>query len=177
MFNCDYSITCNTNRSLLFSQNKGMSQIRVWPVCNLFKTVVSAPEVFMLTSNTCLAMKFSVSKSLRPSTLPSAFSRATEWFLFWCKFTFGFTVLRCGFTLTHCRTDWYSSLTAASPPASPKHTAGLGSISHDWWWWWWWWWLFPRVRGFWENVRQFSPRLRPPPHPPFFLKWRLGCAH
>ena len=28
MFNCDYSITCNTNRSLFFSQNKGMSQIR-----------------------------------------------------------------------------------------------------------------------------------------------------
>ena len=26
-------------------------------------------------------------------------------------------------------------------------------------WWRWWWWLFPRVRGFWENVRQFSPRL------------------
>ena len=25
---------------------------------------------------------------------------------------------------------------------------------------WWWWWLFPRVRGFWENVRQFIPRLR-----------------
>ena len=23
-----------------------------------------------------------------------------------------------------------------------------------------WWWLFPRVRGFWENVRQFIPRLR-----------------
>ena len=22
------------------------------------------------------------------------------------------------------------------------------------------WWLFPRVRGFWENVRQFIPRLR-----------------
>ena len=25
---------------------------------------------------------------------------------------------------------------------------------------WWWWWLFPRVRGFWENVRLFIPRLR-----------------
>ena len=24
----------------------------------------------------------------------------------------------------------------------------------------WWWWLFPRVRGFWENVRQFIPGLR-----------------
>ena len=23
---------------------------------------------------------------------------------------------------------------------------------------WWWWWLFLRVRGFWENVRQFIPR-------------------
>ena len=29
MFNCDYSITCNTNRSLFFSQNKGICQIRV----------------------------------------------------------------------------------------------------------------------------------------------------
>ena len=28
MSNCDYSITCNTNRSF-FSQNKGMCQIRV----------------------------------------------------------------------------------------------------------------------------------------------------
>ena len=25
---------------------------------------------------------------------------------------------------------------------------------------WWGWWLFPRVRGFWENVRLFIPRLR-----------------
>ena len=28
MFNCDYSITGNTNRSLFFSQNRGMCQIR-----------------------------------------------------------------------------------------------------------------------------------------------------
>ena len=35
-----------------------------------------------------------------------------------------------------------------------------------------WWWLFSRVRGFWENVRQFIPRLR------FFIfKWRLTRAH
>ena len=37
----------------------------------------------------------------------------------------------------------------------------------------WLWWLFPRVRGFWENVRQFIPRLRFF----FFLKWRLARAH
>ena len=29
MFNFEYNITCNTNRSLFFSQNKGMCQIRV----------------------------------------------------------------------------------------------------------------------------------------------------
>ena len=29
-------------------------------------------------------------------------------------------------------------------------------------------WLFPRVRGFWENVRQFIPRLR------FFLLFFLS---
>ena len=27
-------------------------------------------------------------------------------------------------------------------------------------WWLFWWWPFPRVRGFWENVRQSIPRLR-----------------
>ena len=32
----------------------------------------------------------------------------------------------------------------------------------------WWWWLFPRVRGFWENVRQFIPRLR------FFFYVEIG---
>ena len=26
--------------------------------------------------------------------------------------------------------------------------------------WWWWCWLFPRVQGFYENVRQFIPRQR-----------------
>ena len=36
----------------------------------------------------------------------------------------------------------------------------------------WWWWLFPRVRGFWENVRQFVPRQRF-----FFFKWRLARAN
>ena len=36
---------------------------------------------------------------------------------------------------------------------------------------WWWWWLFPRVRGFWENARQFTPRLH------FFLEWGIACAH
>ena len=35
----------------------------------------------------------------------------------------------------------------------------------------WWWWLFPRMRGFGENVRPFIPCLC------FFLKWRLACAH
>ena len=40
-------------------------------------------------------------------------------------------------------------------PSQPQRiTSGL------WWWWWWWWWLFPRVRGFWENVRRFIPRQR-----------------
>ena len=34
------------------------------------------------------------------------------------------------------------------------------------------WWLFPRVRGFWENVRQFILCLRI-----FFLKWRLARAN
>ena len=29
MFNCDYNITCSTNMSLFFSQNKGMCQTRV----------------------------------------------------------------------------------------------------------------------------------------------------
>ena len=29
MFNCDYRTTCNANRSLYPSQNKGMHQIRV----------------------------------------------------------------------------------------------------------------------------------------------------
>ena len=29
MFNCDYSMTCNTNRSLVFSQNKGMCRVRL----------------------------------------------------------------------------------------------------------------------------------------------------
>ena len=38
----------------------------------------------------------------------------------------------------------------------------------------WWWWLFPRVRGFWENVRQFIPQLRF--FFLFFLKWRLARA-
>ena len=38
----------------------------------------------------------------------------------------------------------------------------------------WWWWLFSRVRGFWENVRQFIPCLR---FSFFFFKWRLACAH
>ena len=37
--NCKYSITRNTNRSLFFSQDKEMCQIRV--ICNLFKTVFS----------------------------------------------------------------------------------------------------------------------------------------
>ena len=40
---------------------------------------------------------------------------------------------------------------------------------------WWWWWLFPRLRGFGENLRPFIPRMR------FwfvcFLKWRLAGAH
>ena len=39
-------------------------------------------------------------------------------------------------------------------------------------WEWWWWWLFPRFRGFSENVRPFIPCLR------FIsLKWRLARAH
>ena len=33
-------------------------------------------------------------------------------------------------------------------------------------------WLLPRVLGFWENVRQFIPRLRFF----FFFKWRLTRA-
>ena len=31
----------------------------------------------------------------------------------------------------------------------------------------WWWWLFPRVREFWENVRQFIPR------PRFFIFFKV----
>ena len=41
----------------------------------------------------------------------------------------------------------------------------------------WWWWLFPRVRGFWENVRPFIPRLRSFFFLFFFLEVRLGHAH
>ena len=41
---------------------------------------------------------------------------------------------------------------------------GLLHLIHDcfrdFYWWWWWWWLFPRLGGFWENVRQFISRLR-----------------
>ena len=38
----------------------------------------------------------------------------------------------------------------------------------------WWWWLFPRLRGFWEKVRPFIPRLR---FFFFFLKRRLTHGH
>ena len=32
--------------------------------------------------------------------------------------------------------------------------------THGVWWWWWCWWLFPRLRGFWQNVRPLIPCLR-----------------
>ena len=47
MFDCDKSITGNTNSRLFCLQNKGMRQIE-WPVCRLFTTVSS---FFVLQNN------------------------------------------------------------------------------------------------------------------------------
>ena len=41
----------------------------------------------------------------------------------------------------------------------------------------WWWGLFPRLRGFWQNVRPFISCLRFLLLLFFFLKWRLARAH
>ena len=50
MFNCDYSFSCNTNRSLFFSQNKGMCQIRVTKIGNLF-SVTKIGNLFKTVSS------------------------------------------------------------------------------------------------------------------------------
>ena len=83
MCNCDYSITCNTNRSLFFSQNKGMCQIKVTNIINIINPltarVVWAPQVILqpvfsifpcspLPSGTCRTPGLSIPRYCLPTS-------------------------------------------------------------------------------------------------------------
>ena len=65
--------------------------------------------------------------------------------------------------------SWYTTSDIAKSLLIAKQTRAVKSLLQMWWWWWW---LFPRMRGFWENVRQFISHLNF-----FFFKWRLARVH